>query len=160
MTSLKRTTGRGASVITVAVASAAILVSGPSAALASGHTPSDVQATAPELRLAEAEELVTELRSQVDELAATNSALTEQNTALAGENDALSLENDQLQQQVDAVTRERDLLADGLARFEHLYEPLEADRKLLLDLRKPIEDLTRPEAEQHIRRVRKYMTLD
>ena len=154
MKSPKRMTRRGTIAVTLAVATASLLVTGPPAAIAAEPTPPDLEATAPDLRLAEAEELLTELRSQVDELSAANSTLSEQNTTLIGENDALALENDQLQQQVDTLMRERDQIADGLTRFEGLYEPLEADRKLLLDLRKPIEDLTRPEAEQHIRRVR------
>jgi hypothetical protein len=145
MTTSLRTIRQSAS--TAAVASALLLVVGAPAALATEPAPPDVGAVAPELRLAEAEALVTELRSQVDALLETNAELTELNLSLTGE-------NDQLQQQVDAIARERDALAEGLNRFEDLYEPLEADRKLLLDLRKPIEDLTRPEAEQHLRRVR------
>jgi chromosome segregation ATPase len=152
MTSSMRAPRRGAAAVTIGLATA-LLVPGP-AVVASEPKPPEVEATTPEIRLAQAEELLSELRSQVDELAAANTELTEQNTALAEEKDALALENDQLQLQVDSILRERDALADGLTRFEDLYDPLEAERKLLLDLRKPIEDLTRSEAEQHIRRVR------
>jgi septal ring factor EnvC (AmiA/AmiB activator) len=147
MTSLMRTTRRGASPAVIAVATAALLMAGTPAAFASEPAPPDVEATSPDIGLAEAQELVSELRSQVDELSAAN-------TELSGENEALSLENDQLQQQVDTLTTELDRLADGLTRFESLYRPLEADRQLLLALRKPIEDLTRPDAEKHIERVR------
>ncbi len=153
MTSSMRATRRGAAAVTIGLATA-LLSPGAPLAVASEPAPPDVEATTPDIRLAQAEELVSELRSQVDVLAAANSELTAQNATLAGENDSLALENDQLQQQVDALSRERDALADGLTRFEDLYDPLEADRKLLIDLRKPIEDLTRSEAEVHIRRVR------
>ena len=153
MTSSMRATRRGAAAVTIGLATA-LLVPGTPVAVASDPAPPDVEAEAPDIRLAEAEELVSELRAQVDELAAANTQLTEQNATLVDENDALALENDQLQLQVDAISRERDALADGLTRFEDLYDPLEADRKLLIDLRKPLEDLTRSEAEQHISRVR------
>jgi hypothetical protein len=153
MTSSMRATRRGAAAVTVGLATALIL-SGAPTALASEPAPPDVAATPPDIRLAEAEQLLSELRSQVEALSAANDELSEQNTTLVDENDALSLENDQLQLQVNTIARERDALADGLTRFEDLYDPLEADRKLLLDLRKPIEDLTRPEAEAHIERVR------
>jgi hypothetical protein len=147
MTSLLRTTRGGARPATIAVATAALLMTGSPAAFASDPAPPDVEATSPDMGLAEARQLVSELRSQVDEL-------SEANSELSGENQALALENDQLQQQVDALTTERDRLADGLTRFESFYEPLEADRQLLLALRKPIEDLTREDAEKHIARVR------
>jgi FtsZ-binding cell division protein ZapB len=147
MTTLMRTTRRGANGVTIAVATAVLLVAGAPAVLGSDPAPPDVEAIAPEISLAEAEELVTELQTRVDEL-------TEQNSTLSGEKDALALERDQLQQQVDILTLERDRLADGLTTFEELYDPLEADRQLLLALRKPIEDLARDDAAKHIDRVR------
>lgn len=147
MTSLMRTTRRGVSVVAVAVATAALLLAGSTAAFATDPAPRDLESTTLDLGLAEARELVSELRSQVDELSA-------QNSELSGENEALAQEREQLQQQLDSLTTERDRLAEGLTRFESLYQPLEADRQLLLALRKPLEDLSRADAEKHIARVR------
>ena len=150
MTSPNRSTRRARSALTVSVATAVLFAVGGPAAIASNPAPPDVEASTPDIRLAEAEAQVTELRSRIDELSTANTQLTDQNTTLVGEMDALTVERDHLQQEVEDLTRDRDRLADGLTRFDELYDPLEADRKLLLALRKPIEDMTRPEAEQHI----------
>jgi hypothetical protein len=70
--------------------------------------------------------------------------------------DGLALEEaspDQLRALVSELTDQRDELARSLERFDDLYAPLEADRQLLVELRKQVPD-TRPEAEAHIERLR------
>jgi hypothetical protein len=54
---------------------------------------------------------------------------------------------------VGELTEERDSLARSLEHFTDMYDPLEADRQLLFELRKAVPD-TRPEAEAHIERLR------
>jgi hypothetical protein len=54
---------------------------------------------------------------------------------------------------VGELADERDTLARSLERFEDLYEPLEADRQLLFEIRKGVPQ-TRPEAEAQIQRLR------
>jgi hypothetical protein len=154
MTSPIRSIRRARTALTVTAATAVLFATGAPGAIASDAALPDVEASTPELSPAEAEALVTELRSRVDELAAANTELSDENSTLVDEMETLSAERDHLQQEVDAIARDRDRLADGLTRFDELYDPLEADRKLLLALRKPIEDMTRPEAEQHIALVR------
>jgi hypothetical protein len=153
MTSPLRTTRRG----TVAMLGVtAALLAMPAAPAAAGEpVPPDIEATTPDIRLAEAQELVSELRMRVDELSAENDVLADRNTTLLDENGALADERDHLLEEVDTLTRDRDRIADGLSRFEDLYDPLEADRQLLLDLRKPIEDMSRPEVEQHVARIQR-----
>jgi hypothetical protein len=61
---------------------------------------------------------------------------------------------EELRVMVGELTDERDVLARSLERFEDLYDPLEADRQLLFELRKGVPE-TRPEAEAQIERLRK-----
>lgn len=68
-------------------------------------------------------------------------------------NDALQADNSSLRQNVDAISLERDRLLGSLERFDDLYEPIEADRQLLVELRKGLPE-TRPEAEAQIDRIR------
>jgi len=82
---------------------------------------------------------VEELRTLVDDLSLAN--------------DVLQADNTSLQQTVDALAQERDRLLGSLERFDELYEPLEADRQLLFELRKGLPE-TRPEAEAQIERIR------
>jgi hypothetical protein len=154
MTSPMRASRRGAIAATVAVTTAVLFASGTPAAIAAEPAPPDIEAAAPDIRLAEAEQLVTELRTRIDALSAENTELADANTTLLGANDALTVERDQLRQEVDTLTRDRDRLAEGLTLFDDLYDPMEADRKLLLEVRKPIEDMDRREAEQHVARIR------
>jgi hypothetical protein len=86
-----------------------------------------------------AQATVEELRTLVDDLSLAN--------------DALQADNTSLQQTVDALAKERDRLLGSLERFDELYEPLEADRQLLFELRKGLPE-TRPEAEAQIERIR------
>jgi hypothetical protein len=72
---------------------------------------------------------------------------------LSLDNRALQADNQSLQQTVDALAQERDRLLDSLQRFDELYEPLEADRQLLFELRKGLPE-TRPEAEAQLERIR------
>jgi hypothetical protein len=152
MTSPLRIDRRGAIALAL---SAGMLLPSAAPAAAGEPAPPDIEVTTPDIRLAEAQELVSELRMRVDELSALNGALTDQNATLAGENDALTDERDHLRGELDTLTRDRDRIAAGLSRFEDLYDPLEADRQLLLDLRKPIEDMSRPEVEQHVARIQR-----
>ncbi|MEA2027190.1 MAG: hypothetical protein U9O18_10910 [Chloroflexota bacterium] len=68
-------------------------------------------------------------------------------------NDALQADNSSLRQNVDAISLERDRLLGSLERFDDLYGPIEADRQLLVELRKGLPE-TRPEAEAQIDRIR------
>jgi chromosome segregation ATPase len=139
--------------VVVTVATTILVGSIVPAAMAADPAPPDMEAAVPEIRQGETDKLVIELRSRIDELSAVNTELSDENSALHDENEQLSDERDHLQQEVDTLTRDRDRLASGLTVFDDLYDPLEADRKLLLDLRKPVEDMTRTEAEQHVKRI-------
>ncbi len=70
-------------------------------------------------------------------------------------NDALVASNSDLQSAIDSLSQERDQLAASIGRFDALYDPLEADRKLLFELRKSLPE-TRPEAEAQLGRIRDY----
>ena len=59
----------------------------------------------------------------------------------------------ELRDLVGELSDERDTLVRSLERFEDLYDPLEADRQLLFELRKGVPE-TRPEAEAQIERLR------
>lgn len=89
---------------------------------------------------AQAEDAGTaELRAQLD--------------ALSLRFDELATENATLQRSVDDLAAERDTLARSIERLEDIYEPLEADRQLLFELRKDLPD-SRPEAEAQLERMR------
>jgi hypothetical protein len=68
-------------------------------------------------------------------------------------NDSLRADNMSLQQTVDTLSLERDRLQESVRRFDALYDPLEADRQLLFELRKSLPE-TRPEAEAQLERIR------
>ena len=68
-------------------------------------------------------------------------------------NDTLAADNTVLQQTVDGLLHERDELRGSLDRFDDLYATLEADRRLLLELRKDLPE-TRPEAEAQLDYIR------
>jgi len=82
---------------------------------------------------------VDELRTMVADLTAAN--------------DELSADNSDLQATVDDLAAERDRLVASIDRFDDLKVPIEADRKLLFELRKQLPE-TRPEAEQQLQRIR------
>jgi len=56
--------------------------------------------------------------------------------------------------EITALTVERDRLQDLLSAFDTLYDPMEADRQLLVELRKPIPDV-RDSAEAYLERLRR-----
>ena len=68
-------------------------------------------------------------------------------------NDVLVADNSSLQHTVSQLEQERDQLRTSLDRFDKLYSPLEADRQLLVELRKTLPE-TRPEAEAQLARIR------
>ena len=128
----RRSRGLAAAMVMAAMllvpASATMAMDAGSAELPpSGPEMTDVQAT------------VDDLRTLVDDLSRAN--------------DALAADNASLQQTVDSLAVERDRLQESLRRFDELYEPLEADRQLLFELRKGLPE-TRPEAEAQIERIR------
>lgn len=82
---------------------------------------------------------INELRTLVDDLSLAN--------------DSLEADNSTLQQSVATLSEERDRLQASLTRFDTMYEPLEADRQLLFELRKGLPE-TRPEAEAQLARIR------
>ena len=67
--------------------------------------------------------------------------------------DELSADNSSLQQAVDDLSAEREQMARTLSHFDDAYEPMEADRQLLFELRKVLPE-TRPEAEAQLERMR------
>jgi hypothetical protein len=60
---------------------------------------------------------------------------------------------DDLSLRYDDLSAERDRLAGTLAHFDEIYDPMEADRQLLFELRKELPE-TRPEAEAQLERMR------
>lgn len=74
--------------------------------------------------------------------------------SLASLNESLIDENTVLTQDLAKVSLERDRLVDSITSFNTLYDPLEADRQLLFELRKGLPD-TRPEAEAQLARIRR-----
>ncbi len=67
--------------------------------------------------------------------------------------DELSADNSSLQQALDDLAVEREQMARTLGHFNDAYEPMEADRQLLFELRKELPE-TRPEAEAQLERMR------
>jgi hypothetical protein len=123
--------------LAAATVMAATLLIPASATMAMDAGSAELPASAPELTDAQA--TVDELRTLVDDLSLAN--------------DTLAADNASLQQTVDSLAVERDRLLESLRRFDELYEPLEADRQLLFELRKGLPE-TRPEAEAQIERIR------
>ncbi len=135
---------RGLAAVTVMAASLLVPASATMAMDAASADAAAADAAAAELEPAVAEPgsvptTVEELRLLVDDLSL--------------DNQALQADNQSLQQTVDALALERDRLIDSLQRFDELYEPLEADRQLLFELRKGLPE-TRPEAEAQLERIR------
>ncbi len=103
-----------------------------------------------------ADAATVELDGTDTELSATVASVNELRTLvddLSIANEALEADNSNLQQSVESLSQERDRLQHSLTSFESLYDPLEADRKLLVELRKNLPD-TRPEAEAQLQRLR------
>jgi predicted RNase H-like nuclease (RuvC/YqgF family) len=126
----------------VAAALAAVMLTPAAAAMAMDAAATDVEiapAAVEEQATVQEQATVDELRSLVDDLSVAN--------------DALVADNDELQQTIAALERERDQLRASLSRFDDLYDPLEADRQLLFELRKELPE-TRPEAEAQLARIR------
>lgn len=116
-----------------------LLPAGTALALESGGTQGGAPAEPTESRPSLTALSLDELRMLVDDLSVANEELREDNSSL--------------QDAVDALAVDRDRLADSIARFDDLRGPLEADRQLLLDLRKELPT-TRPEAEAQLARIR------
>jgi ABC-type transporter Mla subunit MlaD len=116
---------------------AALMLVPASTSLAMDSAAADIQP--PETDQLMAQATLSELRALVDDL----------NIA----NDELRANNSTLQQSVDTLALERDRLSDSLSHFDQLYEPIEADRQLLFELRKGLPE-TRPEAEAQLSRIR------
>ena len=60
--------------------------------------------------------------------------------------------------QVAALTAERDRFEDLLETFDELYDPMEADRQLLVELRKPLPE-ERTTAEAYLARIQELAIL-
>jgi hypothetical protein len=82
---------------------------------------------------------LTELRAQLEDLTLRY--------------DELLADHASLEAALAEVSSERDQLARTLDRFDESYAPMEADRQLLLELRKDTPE-TRPEAEAQLERIR------
>lgn len=108
-------------------------------AMAMDHTATEIEPPVPAMGAADASTAsMAELQTMLDELTRSN--------------DELRADNSTLQATLDELARENDSLRSSLGRFDDLYDPLEADRQLLLDLRKSLPE-TRPEAEAQIERI-------
>ncbi len=123
--------------LAAATVMAAMLLVPASATMAMDAGSAELPPSAPEMTDVPA--TVDELRTLVDDLSLAN--------------DTLAADNASLQQTVDSLAVERERLQESLHRFDDLYAPLEADRQLLLELRKGLPE-TRPEAEAQIERIR------
>ena len=111
----------------------------PAGAAAMDTGTAEVEPVSPDGVVASAS--IDELRTLVEDLTTANDALVASNT--------------DLQATIDSLAAERDRLAASIERFDKLYEPIEADRKFLLELRKSMPE-TRPEAEAQLQRIRSY----
>jgi hypothetical protein len=116
---------------------AATLLVPASATMAMDSTSAEVEV--PEAETTLDHTTITELQALIDDLSIANGALEADKTTL--------------QQSLDSVSVERDRLQASLRRFDDLYDPIEADRQLLFELRKGLPE-TRPEAEAQLARIR------
>jgi hypothetical protein len=80
---------------------------------------------------------------------AAPSSSPEPGTSAANE---LQAQIDQLTAEVATLSAERDRLAGVVDQFDHLYQPMEADRLLLQELRKDLPE-TRAEADAYLARL-------
>ncbi len=122
--------------VTVAALTVAVLLVPASAAVAMDPSAAEVDVPAAGQTLPDTN--LNELRALIDDLSVAN--------------DELQANNLTLQQSVDALSVERDRLQTSLTRFDTLYDPIEADRQLLTELRKGLPE-TRPEAEAQLERL-------
>jgi len=134
------------------VVAAALLVLPGQAVLAMDSSPQDLETTVGNAGVEMDQATVTQLLDQVDSLSALNTVLTDENSRLVDVNGTLSADNSSMAQAIDEITRERDRLRTSLTRFDDLYDPLEADRQLLFELRKGLPE-SRPEAEAQLERI-------
>lgn len=134
LTKERQRRGLRALATSLALAVTVALPAGVTLAMDAGSA--DVEPVEPELGAAAT---LDELRVMVDDLALANDTLTSDNTSL--------------RQDLATLSAERDQLRASLGRFDDLYDPMEADRQLLLELRKDLPE-TRPEAEAQLARIR------
>jgi predicted RNase H-like nuclease (RuvC/YqgF family) len=118
---------------------ALLLVSGSTVLAADTSTTGSADPDQPTSGQVSGEAATADLRAQLDDLSLRY--------------DELSADNTSLQQAVDDLSAERDRLARTLSHFDDVYEPMEADRQLLFELRKELPE-TRPEAEAQLERIR------
>jgi multidrug efflux pump subunit AcrA (membrane-fusion protein) len=151
---------RAAIVISAALATS--LAGAGQAALAMDPTTTDLEAAAGDARLARAEAQLNELQARLDETSETNAALNAEVVALAdqvaelvAENESLEAERAALRQEAQGLALERDRLRGSVEHFTGLFDALEADRQLLVALRKDLPADSRAEAEAHIERIRR-----
>jgi hypothetical protein len=126
--------GRGLLLVT-----GALMLLTASATLAADTRPRTSGPDLPGTAVSPSDASPAELRAQLDELTSRY--------------DDLLADRDHLQASVEALTLERDRLAQGVDRFAELSGSMEADRQLLLELRKETPE-TRPEAEAQLERIR------
>jgi hypothetical protein len=84
--------------------------------------------------------IVTQLQDQLDLLSVLNGELQADNSTLA--------------RSVEDMTKDRDRLQASLGHFNDMFDPLEADRQLLVELRKGLPE-TRLEAEAQLDRLQR-----
>lgn len=125
--------------LAAATVMAAVMLVPAYPSLAVDAASADIEPPATDGAGADVDVTVAELQTLVDDLVVANESLTADNSTL--------------QQAVDTLAQERDRLRASLQRFDDLYEPLEADRQLLFELRKGLPE-TRPEAEAQLERIR------
>ena len=129
---------------------AALLVLPGQAALAVDSTANELEPNglAPLLE----QPTLVQLREQLDTLSAQNTELADQNVVLVDANGLLQADNSSLAQAIEEMTRERDRLQASFKHFDDLFDPLEADRQLLVELRKGLPE-TRVEAQAQLDRM-------
>jgi len=129
---------RGSALAAVAMAALVIIPA---------HTAAAAESAAIEATPATIEGSPEQVEATVLLLQGELASLTDRNVTLTDENAALSVD-------LAAISVERDRLVASITHFDKLYDPLEADRQLLFELRKGLPE-TRPEAEAQLNRIRR-----
>ena len=123
-----------------AIATTALVMAPAQAALATEAAGLDGSATTIDGTAEQAEVTVQLLQGEL-------AALTDSFTTLSDANSTLT-------QDLANVSVERDRLIDSISHFDTLYDPIEADRQLLFELRKGLPE-TRQEAEAQLARIQR-----
>lgn len=122
------------------IISAGLVMVPGQAAFAMDPVPIEPATITIDANLEQAEATVTQLRDELADLTTRNSQLSDERSAL--------------EETLRSVSTERDRLQASITHFDDLYDPIEADRQLLVELRKGLPE-TRPEAEAQLARIKR-----